>query len=89
IDRYGANIDGLYWDEGSEHGDSDQLIDYARLRETILSRNPNLVLMQNFYGSLYSADIGNKEYSYQVEFASTDENTWPANSMPVSTLMGG
>ena len=87
MDRYGNDIAGLYLDEGSAAGDSYKVVDYPRLRQTIKSRNPKLVMIQNYYGNLYSCDIGDKEYCHWGEFASADGDTWPAYTMPVGTVM--
>ena len=87
VDRYGKEIIGLYLDEGSVKGDSDRLIDYPRLRETIVSRAPHLVMIQNFYGNLYSCDIGDKEYCHWGEFADPNGDVWPSHAMPVASVM--
>ena len=60
VDRYGKDITGLFLDEGSSAGDSHRVVDYPRLRETIKSRAPHLVLQQNHYGTIYSCDVGVK-----------------------------
>ena len=46
------------------------MVDYPRLRRTITSRQPDLLLIQNYYGNLYGCDLGAKEYEYRGEFAS-------------------
>jgi len=63
VDRYGKDITGLYLDEGSPYGDSEKVVDYPRLRDTIKSRAPHLVLLQNFFGNLYTCDVGSGEYT--------------------------
>ena len=79
LNRYGNDIDGLFIDEGDANGKSELIVDYPRLRATIKIQNPNLVLIQNSYGSSYSADFGVKEYYYQGEMANTSNgDTWPA-----------
>ncbi len=85
VDRYGSQIAGLYLDEGSGAGDSYRVVDYPRLRATIKRHNPNLVMIQNFYGNLYSCDVGDKEYCGWGEFAKADGSAWPAYTMPVGT----
>ena len=35
-------------------------------------------MVQNFYGTTYSLDVGCKEYAYWGEFADRDGNAWPA-----------
>ena len=79
LNRYGNDIDGLFIDEGDANGKSELIVDYPRLKATIKIQNPNLVLVQNSYGSSYSADFGVKEYYYQGEMANTSNgDTWPA-----------
>jgi hypothetical protein len=85
VDRYGKDIVGLYLDEGSGRGDSHRVVDYPRLRQTIKSRNPDLVMIQNYYGTVYSCDIGDKEYCHSNEFKSRDGNAWPTWKWPVAT----
>lgn len=87
IGRYGAKISGLFVDEASSLADSYRVVDYNRLRATIKSGNPDLLLMQNFYGTNYSFDIGMKEYNYWCEFSSTDSRNWPVYEMPVATAI--
>ena len=90
IDRYGSRIDGLFIDEGSPLGDSWRVVDYPRLRQTIKSRQPDLLMMHNFYGTNYSCDIGAQEVSYWQQWVpGTNPNNWPATGMPMSMVMGG
>lgn len=87
MDRYGNDIDGLFIDEGDSNGRSENVVDYVRLRATLKAYNPNLVLIQNNYGSNYTADFGVKEYFYQQEFSSSNGDDWPAyQQRSVSTL---
>lgn len=87
VDRYGKDLEGLYLDEGSAAGDSFKVVDYPRLRRTIKDRCPDLVMLQNYYGNLYSCDIGDKEYCHWGEFASRDGDAWPAYAMPVGSVI--
>ena len=90
INRYGSRIDGLFIDEGSPLGNSYSVVDYPRLRQTIKSRQPNLLMMHNYYGNNYSCDIGATEVSYwQAWVPGTDPNNWPATGRPMSMVMGG
>lgn len=57
-DRYGADLLGLYMDEGDAEGKSWKVVDYPRLEHTIHKKYPHLVLVQNYYGDLYSCDLG-------------------------------
>ena len=85
IDRYGNDIIGIYSDEGSGAGDSYRVVDYPRLRQTVKSRQPWLAMVQNFYGTTYSLDLGCKEYHHWGEFAQRDANAWPTYAMPVAS----
>ena len=84
IDRYGKEIMGLYMDEGSRNADSERVVNYRRLRQTIKSRAPHLVLAQNDYGNLYMCDMGCQEYQYWGGFASSDGRDWGTKQIPVS-----
>ena len=80
ISRYGHDIEGVYIDE---HGGNEKYVDYARLRKTIKAGNTNLIMLQNYYGSLYGCDLGDKE----INSLSTDGNTWPAPDVPSATFI--
>jgi hypothetical protein len=86
ITRYGDDIIGIFSDEGSAAGDSWRVVDYPRLRRTVKSLQPDLMMEQNWYGSTYSLDVGCKEYAYWGEFANRDGNAWPAWRMPVASI---
>jgi autotransporter-associated beta strand protein len=80
ISRYGNDIEGVYIDE---HGGNATYVDYARLRQTVKGGNTNLLMLQNYYGSIYSCDLGDKE----VNALSTDGNIWPAPDLPSATFI--
>ncbi len=86
VERYGKDIVGLFLDEGSSAGDSHRVVNYPRLRETIKSRAPHLVLQQNFYGTTYSCDVGVKEYHHWQQFENRDGGAWPAWDIPVASV---
>jgi hypothetical protein len=86
VTRYGKDITGLFLDEGSSAGDSHRVVDYPRLRETIKSRAPHLVLQQNYYGNNYSCDVGVKEYHHWQQFENRDGGAWPAWDIPVASV---
>lgn len=86
IVRYGKDITGLFLDEGSSAGDSHRVVDYPRLRQTIKSRGPHLVLQQNDYGSLYSCDVGVKEFHHWQQFENRDGGAWLAWDIPVASV---
>ena len=75
--RYGSRLDGLYLDENSITGDMNLREDFPRLERTIRARAPHLMLMQNFYGNMYCADVGVGEYT---SFAPADPLTWGSSS---------
>jgi alpha-L-fucosidase len=86
VDRYGKDIIGLFLDEGSSAGDSQRVVDYPRLRQTIKSRAPHLVLQQNYYGTNYSCDVGVKEYHHWQEFENRDGGAWRATDIPAASV---
>lgn len=88
VERYGKDILGLYLDEGSGAADSYRVLDYPRLRKTITTKHPNVLMMQNDYGNLYSADIGNKEIFYHNGFDTPDGDQWPSYKIPISVVVG-
>ena len=88
VDRYGEDILGLYLDEGSGAADSYRVVDYPRLRKTITGKHPRLLMMQNDYGNLYAADLGNKEIFYHNGFDTPDGDQWPSFKIPISVVAG-
>jgi hypothetical protein len=88
VDRYGKDILGLYLDEGSGSADSYRVVDYPRLRKTITGKHPHLLMMQNDYGNLYTADLGNKEIFYHNGFDTPDGDQWPSYKIPISVVVG-
>ncbi len=89
IERYGSRIDGVFIDEGSTAGDSWRVVDYPRLRQTIKSHQPNLLMMQNDYGTKYSCDIVATEVNYWGAWVpGTNPDNWPATGHPMSVVMG-
>lgn len=88
VDRYGNDILGLYLDEGSGSADSYRVVDYPRLRKTITGKHPHLLMMQNDYGNLYTADLGNKEIFYHNGFDTPDGDQWPSYKIPISVVVG-
>ena len=88
VDRYGKDILGLYLDEGSGAADSYKVVDYPRLRKTITGKHPHLVMMQNDYGNLYTADLGNQEVFYNHSFGTPDGDQWASYKIPISIVAG-
>ena len=89
VERYAGRIQGLFLDEGLSTGDMDEFIDYPRLRRTIKEADPSVLMLQNFYGTNYSCDIGLKEYGPGWgEFRIADERYWPCYEKPVGAIFG-
>ncbi|MBS1806094.1 MAG: hypothetical protein JST28_22345 [Acidobacteria bacterium] len=63
-------------------------MDYPRLRRTITASHPQLLMMQNDYGNLYSFDIGNEEVFYNHSFDAADGDRWESAGKPVSIVIG-
>ena len=77
IEKYGDRISGIYLDgEGPKmpwdfrNSDSSfQIVDYLMIRDIIKAKNPELILFQNFFGSLFSVDYANaEEYNSYVKY---------------------
>jgi alpha-L-fucosidase len=87
--NYGGEISAIYLDEGSEQGDSEWVVDYSRLRKVIKSHAPDARIIQNYYGNLYSSDMGDHEYGRWGEFANLNGNNWPTYMcQSVSAVVG-
>jgi len=92
VNRYGKDLAGIYIDEGSSRGNSDTIVDYARLRDIIKKANPNLIMIHNFFGNIYTCDIGDKEYHHGGPFKVAegakfaDGSQWPSNSKPLGIV---
>ncbi len=88
VDRYGDDILGLYLDEGSGEADSYRVVDYPRLRKTITDKHPHVLMMQNDYGNLYSADLGNMEVFYNHSHNTPDGDQWRSYKIPITVVTG-
>ena len=91
MQRYGASLLGIYLDEGSGRADSYKVVDYYLLRRIIKKQCPENqpVMIHNWAGNLYSADVGNKEYYYLDQFSDFSGKSWPANEhLGVSPVVG-
>ncbi|MBL7969802.1 MAG: alpha-L-fucosidase [Prolixibacteraceae bacterium] len=87
VDKYGSRLDGLYMDEGDRKARMDKTVDFSRLRATIKSRNPNLILVQNYGWNAYCSDITSKEYAGNDEFSQSDGSLWPSREMHVAPII--
>lgn len=89
VDRYTnrggkLGISGLFFDEGSVLGDMDLFIDYPRLRDACKRGGNDVVLIQNYYGNLYSQDVICHEAwlrgtTYSKSFLNLDSEMWEAS----------
>jgi autotransporter-associated beta strand protein len=82
VERYGDQIDGLFLDENEIDGTQDKNVDYARLLDTIRCRNPELVLMHNWCGNIYSCDMMHRE---TVAYSDLKDNPNASWTTPVPT----
>jgi hypothetical protein len=79
LDRYGSRISAIYLDEGDGNPQDSQVVDYPRLRATIKSKAPSIVIEQNYYGTVHTADTPDHEYDKWGAFSSNDGSTWVAD----------
>lgn len=92
--RYKGKIKGFWIDEGLETVSNDRFVDYKRLKATIGTVDPSLVLIQNYWHfapgkGKYLCDTGMKEFQihskwfngfwqYGLAADRNDANTWPS-----------
>jgi hypothetical protein len=92
--RYKGKIKGFWVDEGLETVSNDHFVDYKRLRETVASVDPSLVLIQNYWHSgpgkgKYLCHTGMKEFQihskwmkgfwqYGLAADRNDGSNWPS-----------
>lgn len=97
-ERYAGKIIGFYTDGiGPTHGKSPvmgrnfQVIDYTAIRDIMKSANEDLVMIQNYFGYLFSDDIGMPEgffgYEANVGFA-VDRLPAPADCIALCPFGG-
>jgi len=88
MDRYGRKIDGLYLDGmgpgrfvggaiGSESYEF-PIIDYIEIRKIAKSVNPNLALIQNYFGYKFTCDFAMPEAFFGYENKHPETRVWPA-----------
>jgi len=89
-ERYRGKIWGFFIDEGlSGPTPNDLSVDYPRLRDTIKSIDPSLVMIQNWYGSNYACDVGMLEDRPQLFGGNIHNmNTWAISDMPYGARIG-
>jgi len=88
LDRYGRRIDGLYIDgmgpgrfAGGAIGSQSYefpIIDYMKIRQIAKSANPNIALIQNYFGYKFTCDFAMPEGFFGYENRHPDTRTWPA-----------
>lgn len=77
VERYGDQIEGFFLDENDVNANQDSFVDYPRLVSTIRHRNPELVLIQNYTGNIYSCDMLHYETGNpRNDFSSNPAATW-------------
>jgi alpha-L-fucosidase len=84
-DNGGAIIDGIYIDEDDSNAKSDQYLDYAKIRNTIKSKNNNIVMLHNFFGSIYTCDFASKETNFNN--GTFPENDWASDNTQYAAMM--
>lgn len=88
VDRYGDDLIGIYLDGDDPSAFSGSHVDYNRLWQVIKGNHPNLIMIQNWYGHMYTCDIGDHEVVHNGPWGSTDGNTWPAYVWPSAICVG-
>lgn len=86
VDRYGNDLAGIYLDEGHWWGTSYKVVDYHRLRDTIKAKHPHLLMLTNYFGNLYTCDIGDQEFTRTGTFSSNNGDEWTANRRPIAPI---
>ena len=73
-DRYAHKIYGFYTDGAGPHDGSDpsmennfQIVNYLKIRDIMKSRNPEIVMIQNYFGYLFSDDFAMPEGYFGFE----------------------
>lgn len=84
--RYKGMIKGFYIDEPLANPPSDALTDYNRLRTTIKSIDPTLVMIQNWYGSKYTCDTANVED--RIQGSINNANAWSTTALSYGARVG-
>ncbi len=88
-ERYKGKIKGMFLDEGLANPANNLSVDYPRLRNTVKSVDPSLLMMQNEYNGKYSCDTSMWELPtawHGGEF--NNLATWQVNNIPIGTSIG-
>jgi len=87
LDRYGDRIDGIYTDGmgpgrfmGKHHSWAYEypIINYQKIRQIVKKANPDIAIMQNGFGWLFSNDFIIPEGFFGYENGENDIGKWPA-----------
>ncbi len=99
LERYGDKLSGIYTDgtgpyskKSEKYENTLQVIDYTRLRNTIKRKNPQICMIQNHFGYLFSDDFEMPEgYFGFEEDRWQDTSTIPAakKSLAICPFEGG
>ena len=88
-ERYQGKIKGMFVDEGLANPANNLAVDYPRLRDTVKSVDPSLVMFQNEYHGPYSCDTSMWELPTAWHGGQYDQlDTWQVNSIPIGTSIG-
>jgi len=102
-DRYASRLSGYYTDSngpkdhrlpgyvpGTIYTNTDfQIVNYISVRDIMMSRNPNLINYQNYYGDCYGNMYGNSEtYGWYIEsrFGGKNAEKWHCAGKTVTSL---
>lgn len=88
-ERYKGKIKGMFLDEGLANPANNLSVDYPRLRDTVKSVDPSLVMMQNEYNGKYSCDTSMWELPTAWHGGNyNDLGSWQTNTIPIGTSVG-
>lgn len=88
-ERYKGKIKGMFLDEGLANPANNLSVDYPRLRDTVKSVDPSLLMMQNEYNGKYSCDTSMWELPTAWHGGNyNDLSSWQTNTLPIGTSIG-
>jgi hypothetical protein len=89
FERYKGKVKGMFIDEGLANPANNLSVDYPRLRDTIKSVDPSLVMIQNEYNGKYSCDTSMMEMTTEWKGGTFGQpTTWHAFTRSVGTAVG-
>jgi hypothetical protein len=88
-DRYKGKIKGIFLDEGLADPANNLSVDYPRLRGTVKTVDPEIVMIQNEYHGRYSCDTSMWELPTAWHGGNyNDLSSWQTNTIPIATSIG-